>query len=68
MFPDWVRPEDGMAWGDYFPRCPLLCLRTLNLKATLELESGPHPFTYYIAETAGEKWSATVYATVEENR
>jgi len=35
-----------------------------TLKTSLSLAAGTHRFDYYIVNTAGTKWEATVYATV----
>ena len=35
-----------------------------TLKTTLSLGSGTHKFTYFIVNTAGQKWQQTVFATV----
>jgi hypothetical protein len=35
-----------------------------TLKTTLSLASGTHKFTYFIVNTAGQKWQQTVFATV----
>jgi FG-GAP-like repeat len=35
-----------------------------TLKTTLSLGSGTHKFTYFIINTAGQKWQQTVFATV----
>jgi hypothetical protein len=36
-----------------------------TLKTNLSLASGTHTFTYYIVNTAGQKWQTTVVATVK---
>jgi hypothetical protein len=35
-----------------------------TLKTTLSVASGTHKFTYFIINTAGQKWQQTVFATV----
>jgi hypothetical protein len=35
-----------------------------TLKTNISLGSGTHKLTYYIVNTAGQKWKQTVYCTV----
>jgi hypothetical protein len=36
-----------------------------TLKTNISLAAGTHTFTYYIVNTAGQKWEQTVVATVQ---
>jgi len=50
-------------WVDGVKKYSIDGSNTVNTQ--IVLASGPHVFTYYIVNTAGQKWQSTVKATVE---